>query len=162
MEGACAAVRESPVDQPDRFETRSASWIAAEAAVTETTARGHLKQLVEMAVLQEFNDAGTTTYAPDPLYIRFQVVRELLDEHDVDDLVSLREGLQTQIETWRDEYEVDSPSALRELAAGTDTAEETTGIRRTASNWELATYRLRVVETVIDNYGTYSANQTSV
>lgn len=47
---------------------RSASWIAAEAGVSESTACVHLNRLVEMTVLLEFDGEGTATYAPDPIY----------------------------------------------------------------------------------------------
>lgn len=138
-------------------EPRSTQWIADEAAVTETTARGHLERLVEMTVLKEFNDADTTTYAPDPIYQRFQVARELLDEHDQGGLLNLKEDLHAQIEMWQDEYELGSPEELRELATGTDITEQATEIRRTATEWEIIEYRLDVVKDVIDNYDTYSA-----
>lgn len=140
---------------------RPASWIATEAAVSESAARSYLERLVELSILLEYEEAGTVTYGPDPLYVRFQIVRELLDEHDFNDLVSLKEDLQAQTETWRDKYEVGSPDELKELATGTDNTEQATEIRRTATEWEVTEYRLSVVKGVIDNYDTYRVHQTS-
>ncbi|TKR25089.1 DUF7342 family protein [Natronomonas salsuginis] len=134
---------------------RSASWIAAEASVSERTAREHLNRLVKMTVLLEFNNKGTKAYAADPIYQRFQVVRELLDEHDSDGLLDLKENLYAQIEAWQKEYEVNSPEGLREHATRIDNTERTTEIRRTAAEWDITEYRLDVVEDVIDNYVTY-------
>lgn len=140
---------------------RSASWIAAEASVSESTARDHLNRLVEMMVLLEFDGGGTTTYAPDPIYQRFQVVRELLGEYDQDGLLKLKEDLRARIETWQDEYEVNSPDDLRDLATGIDSSEQATAIRRTAAEWDVTKYRLGIVEDVIDNYGIYSVHRPS-
>lgn len=47
-----------------------------------------------MNVLQERDDAGTVEYGPDPMCVRFQIIRELLDEHDLENLVNLKEELQ--------------------------------------------------------------------
>lgn len=140
---------------------RTASWIAAEANVSERTARDHLNRLVEMTVLLEFDDNGTTTYTPDPIFQRFQVVRELLDEHDQDGLLDLKEDLHARIETWQDEYGVTSPENLRELATGTDSTEQATEIRRIAAEWDVTNYHLGIVEDVVNNFDTYSAHRTS-
>ncbi|WP_224333828.1 DUF7342 family protein [Haloprofundus halobius] len=142
-------------------EPRSVSWIAEKAAVSENTARGHLRRLVEMNVLLTFDRDGRTTYAPDPLHTRHQTLRELLDEYDHEGLIALKESLQTQIETWRGEYGVAAPEELRTLAADTETAEETATVRRTANDWALTEYRLSIVEEAIDNYTTYSRRGTA-
>lgn len=142
-------------------EPRSAPWIAGEAAVSENTARGHLERLVEMSVLRKVERRGHARYAPDPLHTRLQTLRELLDEHDHEGVIALKEDLQGRIEAWRTEHGVDSPESLRELAADTETVEETATVRRTASEWELAEYRLGIVEEAIDNYAVYSRGMAS-
>lgn len=139
---------------------RSASWIAEEAAVAPNTARDHLDRLVELNVLREVTGETATLYEPDPLHVRLQTIRELIDTHDRSELVALKRSLQEEIETWRDEYGVDSPSGLRELAAESDTAERTRRIERTASDWELVAYRLSVVEDAIANYSDYAGTAT--
>lgn len=132
------------------------SYIATEAHVAENTARGHLDRLVEMNVLLKRDDAGTAEYAPDPLHLRMQTIRDLLEEHDHDGLLRLKADLQDQVAAWRDEYGVDSPEALRERASETEDAAKTRAIRQTASDWELVAYRLGIVEDAIENYHTYS------
>ncbi|WP_136716543.1 DUF7342 family protein [Halorientalis salina] len=141
----------STVSQP-----RPASSIAAEAHVAENTARDHLERLVDMNVLLADDHEGTAMYAPDPLHTRLQTLRDLLDTHDHDGLVRLKADLQEQIETWRDQYGVESPSQLRERAAETDAATETREVQEAANDWELVRYRLSIVEDAIENYGTYS------
>ncbi|MFA9518678.1 hypothetical protein ACERIT_15970 [Halopenitus sp. H-Gu1] len=95
-------------------------------------------------------------YSPDPLYTRMQTVRDLLDEHDRDDLIRRKSQLQDQIETWRDEFGVESLDALRELAAMADDAAETREILQTVNDWELVAYRISIVEEAIENYPKYS------
>nr|WP_231990869.1 hypothetical protein [Natronobacterium gregoryi] len=58
----------------------------------------HLKRLVELNVLLESDNEGATMYSPDPLYMRMQVLRELLDEHGRQGLDELRDELQEQMD----------------------------------------------------------------
>lgn len=141
----------STVSQP-----RSASYIADEAHVAENTARNHLERLVDLNVLLKSEQNGITLYSPDPLHTRLQTLRELLDQHDRDELIQLKADLQSQINEWRDEYGVDSPEDLRARAADTDTVVQTREFRTTASDWELAVYRLSILEDAIENYTTYN------
>lgn len=137
-------------------EPRPASYIANEAYVAENTARGHLERLAEMNVLLKNERDGTTVYSPDPLHTRMQLLRDLLDSHDRDELIQLKADLQTEIETWREEYAVDSPDELRGRAAETDESEETRAVLQTAGDWELVRYRLEAVEDAIEHYATYT------
>lgn len=137
-------------------EPRPADWIAQEAHVASNTARDHLNRLVEMNVLQEISGEGAIQYRPDPLYTRLRVLRELLEDRTHDDLIELRATLQEDIETWRAEYNADAPSELRTQAASAETADETRTLRRTANDWELVRYRLRLVEDAIRHYSDYT------
>ncbi|TKX69234.1 ArsR family transcriptional regulator [Halorubrum sp. SP9] len=139
-----------PVSEP-----RSANWVASEAAVADETARTHLDQLVEVGVLVADTDTDPKTYAPDPIYQRFQTIRELLAEHDRDGLEQLKANLQGQIATWQADYEAESPAALRERATAEANPEKMTSLRRTAADWDLAEYRLKVIGQVLRNYDTY-------
>ena len=141
----------SAVSQP-----QPASHIAAEAYVAENTARDHLERLVELNVLLKSDQDGAALYAPDPLHTRIQMLRDLLEEHDRDGLIQLKTSLQSQIEDWQRQHDVESPSELRDRAAETETASQTREIRNTASDWELVLYRLSIVEDAIENYNTYS------
>ncbi|WP_119820057.1 DUF7342 family protein [Halalkaliarchaeum desulfuricum] len=135
---------------------RPASYIAEQAHVAENTARDHLERLVDLNILLKSDEKGTTHYSPDPLHTRIQTLRDLLDQHDRNGLIQLKADLQEQIEEWRDEYGVDSPAALRDRAAETDTAADTRDIKQTARDWELVEYRLSIVEDAIENYTTYT------
>ena len=130
--------------------------IADEAHVAANTARDHLERLADMNVLLKTDHEGTAMYAPDPLHTRMQTLRDLLEAHDHDDLLALKADLQTEIETWREAYDADSPAALREQAVDATSAAETREIRQTARDWELVDYRLDIVEDAIENYTTYT------
>ena len=137
-------------------EPQSATYIADEAAVSVETARKHLNSLVELTVVLEHETGNQTKYEPDPLYTWLQTARDLLDSHNRESLVNLRDEVQTQIETWREEYDVDSPDALREHAADTESAAETREICQIASDWELTEYRLNIITDVCSNYSVYN------
>jgi|AntDeeMetagen134_2_1112570.scaffolds.fasta_scaffold01625_2 predicted ArsR family transcriptional regulator len=137
-------------------QPRSASYIADEAHVAENTARTHLERLVSLNVLLESDQEGTTVYSPDPLHIRMQTLRDLLESHTHDELLQLKTELQAQLRDWRTEYGVNSPADLRAHAAKTETPSQTRRIKKTASDWELTAYRLSVVEDAIENYAIYN------
>ena len=140
------------LDQP-----RTAQYIAEEAAVSETTANNHLTRLAEMNVIRSIAGEDATRYEPDPLYARFRALRELITNHDHEQLLELRADLQQQIEGAKAQHGVDSPTELRTRATETETATETMELIETASDWELSSYQLSIVDDAIDNYSEYAA-----
>lgn len=137
-------------------EPRTARYVAAQAAVAETTAHGHLKRLVEMNVIRTVTGEDATRYEPDPLYARFRTLRRLIDEHDHEELLERKSALHQEIEALEARYGVDSPTRVRERAAEVETAAETMELIEDASDWELARYHLSIVNEAIDNYGEYA------
>ncbi|MFC3959052.1 winged helix-turn-helix domain-containing protein [Halovivax cerinus] len=134
---------------------RTAGYIADDAAVSPTTANDHLTRLVEMNVVRTVESDGATAYAPDPLYVRFQTLRELLETHDHDELLDRKAELQDQLGAYEREYDVVSPTALRERAATTDSADETVALKEAASDWELTQYHVSVVDDAIEHYAEF-------
>lgn len=137
---------------------RSVSYLADEAHVAENTARDHLERLVSLNVLLKTDHDDGALYSPDPLHTRIRTLRELLEEHDRDGLIALKTEVQSTIEEWEADYNADSPDELRSRAAETDTASQTRELRKTVSDWELALYRLSVLEDAIENYATYTTD----
>ncbi|NLV12198.1 DUF7342 family protein [Haloarcula argentinensis] len=137
---------------------RSLSYIADSAHVAEDTARDHLERLVSLNVLLKTEHDDGARYSPDPLHTRIQTLRDLIEGHDRDGLIELKAEVQSRIEEWETEYNADSPDELRAGATETDTASQTRNLRKTASDWELALYRLSVIEDAIENYATYSTD----
>jgi predicted ArsR family transcriptional regulator len=142
-------------------EPRSADWIADEALVAGNTARDHLERLVEMNVLQAVAGDHAVLYRPDPLYTRLRALRDILDSRTRDDLLELRAELQEQVESWRDEYGVESAAELREQAGRAETSNETRTLREAASDWDIVTYRLGLVEDAIEHYSDYSGTTSA-
>jgi predicted ArsR family transcriptional regulator len=144
-------------------EPRPASWVAEEAAVAPNTARNHLHRLVDLGVVTATENGGTRHYYPDPLYTRLRDVRELLDENTKRDLSERATALKDDVAAWRAEYDAESPDELRERAADDDvSAERAHELTRTASDWELARYRLSLVQDAIENYDTWTSDPSSI
>lgn len=135
---------------------RSVEYIAEEAAVSVETARNHLESLVELAVALEHDGGDQPVYVPDLVYTRFQTLRSLLDAHDRDGLIEIRDELQTQIDTWQDEYGVDSPDMLRDHATTSESPQDTGKLHETADELELVEHRLSIVTDVIARYDTHT------
>lgn len=53
---------------------------------------------------------------------------------------------------------MDAPDELRTRAAQTDTASQTRELKKTARDWELALYRLSLLEDAIENYAAYTTD----
>lgn len=144
-------------------EPQPASWIADEAAVSPNTARDHLRRLIDLGVVTATDDDSARRYYPDPLYTRLRDVRELLDETTKQELSELAVELKEDIAAWQAEYDADSPDTLRERAAADDVSSERAyEFVQTASDWELARYRLTLVQDAIENYDTWTSDPSSV
>lgn len=136
----------------------TAGDIADRAHVSEKTARGHLRRLVEMDVLLEETDGGATTYYPDPAYMRYREVRTLAREHDRDELTDLVATLKHDIESWRDEFDVETPEELRASVADEAVSEQAVYERQqVAEDWEYAAHRLDLIKDALSQYDRLTA-----
>lgn len=139
-------------------QPRAAGRIADTAHVSEKTARGHLRRLVEMDVLLEEAGDGPTTYYPDPGYMRYREVRTLAREHDRDELTAMVATLKGDIEDWQDEYDVESPDELRVSVADADVSEAAVYDRQQiAEDWEFTKHRLGLIRDALDQYDRLTA-----
>ena len=144
-------------------EPQSAPWIAEAAAVSPNTARDHLRRLIDLGVVTVTEKGGTRRYYPDPLYTRLRDVRELLRETTKQELSETAAELKHDITAWKAKYDANSPDTLRERAVADDvSAEKAYELVRIASDWELAQYRLALVQDAIDNYDTWTPDSSSV
>lgn len=144
-------------------EPQPAPWIAEEAAVSPNTARDHLRRLIDLGVVTATEEDGTRHYYPDPLYTRLRDVRELLEETTKRELSERAAELKDDIEAWEVEYDAGSPDELRERAVSDDvSAEQAYELTRTASDWDVARYRLSLVRDAIENYDTWTSDPSSI
>ena len=144
-------------------EPQSAPWIAEQAAVSPNTTRDHLRRLIDLGVVAVTENGSVRRYYPDPLYTRLRDVRELLQERTKQELSETAADLKNEITAWKTEYDADSPDTLRERAVADNvSAEEAYEFVRIASDWELARYRLSLVQDAIENYDNWTSDSSSV
>ncbi|MGM0605086.1 MAG: DUF7342 family protein [Halobacteriota archaeon] len=137
--------------------------MAEVAAVSPNTARDHLRRLIDLGVVMLTENNGTRHYYPDPLYTRLRDVRGLLEDTTKRELSEQAAALKEDIEAWNAQYGAGSPDALRERAAVDEIpAEQAYELTRAARDWELAPYRLSLVQDAIKNYDTWTSDSSSI
>jgi len=99
-------------------EPRNAQEIAESTDVAPNTARKYLRQLVETNRLIAVERGRETLYHPDPTTQRFDQIRDLIEENTKKELVEEIDVIESQIETWKKEYDVGSPDELRASISG--------------------------------------------
>jgi len=98
------------------YDPTSASQIADRARVSPTTARKHLRTLVDAGEVTTSQDGQTMLYRRSETGIVTEHAQSLLAERTPEEIASGVAEMKTQIQEWRDEYGVDSPEELaREL-----------------------------------------------
>ncbi len=137
---------------------RTATWIADEAEVSETTARDHLRLLVDrLGVLMTTTTPAGRKYWPDEAYIRFRHVSQLVEKHDKDELTAHVATLKERIEAFQDEYDTEGPDELRTKAADDGvTADEAREYRQAASEWETVEFQLSTTQDALRRYDDYA------
>ena len=99
------------------YDPSSASQIADRARVSPTTARKHLRTLVDAGEVATSQDGQTTLYRRSETGIVTEHAQSLLAERAPEEIASGIAEMKTQIQNWRDEHGVDSPEEFaRELA----------------------------------------------
>lgn len=141
---------------------RTAGWIAAEAHVSEPTARNHLSRLVDLGVLTTDTTDRGKTYYPDPIYTRLIALQELVASNTETELAEQATRVRQEIEDWKDRFDVETPHRLRASIADDATpAEEAQERLRAAADWEMAAYHLTLLRDAIDHYDSYTSRQTA-
>jgi DNA-binding transcriptional ArsR family regulator len=98
------------------YDPTSASQIADRARVSSTTARKHLRTLVDAGEVTTAQEGQTMLYRRSETGIVTEHAQSLLAERTPEEIASGIAEMKTQIQEWRDEHGVDSPEELaREL-----------------------------------------------
>lgn len=98
------------------YEPESAAEIADRARVSPTTARKHLRTLVDAGELTTSQDGQTTRYRRSKTAIVTEHAHALLSERTPEEIATGVAEMKSRIHEWREEYGVDSPEAFaREL-----------------------------------------------
>lgn len=90
-------------------EPQSAEWVADRAEVELETAKEHLEILTEYGVLL-ITDNGE--YIPDPTWLYFEQLRELIISNSKAELRSELEAIEDAINGWETRYNVESRDGL--------------------------------------------------
>jgi len=98
------------------YDPTSASQIADRAHVSPTTARKHLRTLMDSGEVTTAQNGQTTLYRRSETGIVTEHAQSLLAERTPEEIASGITDMKTQIREWRAEYDVDSPEEFaREL-----------------------------------------------
>lgn len=103
-----------------RTEPRNAGWIADEADVSRDTAVKYLERMVERGDLEAVETSGGTSYRPDSVTQFLREVRQLAEEHTLDELTRELDAIGDEIDAWKDEYGVESLAQLRRSVGSDD------------------------------------------
>lgn len=106
-------------------QPRSVEWVRREAGVSSwQTAKDELEMLVEFGQVQGLEVDGNTKYAPNYQHRYFTELVELINDHTRDELRGEVAAIQSEIESWRDEFGVESQSALESTLTGEELSSE--------------------------------------
>ncbi|USZ67859.1 helix-turn-helix domain-containing protein [Halorussus salilacus] len=98
------------------YEPESADRIADRARVSATTARKHLRTLVDSGEVATTEDGATTRYRRSETAIVTEHAQSLLSELTPEEIASGIADMKASIREWREEYGVESPEEFaREL-----------------------------------------------
>ncbi|WP_238992737.1 DUF7342 family protein [Halorubrum distributum] len=136
------------LDEPETVTT-----IADRADVAWATADSELETLVAENKAEEHTVDGQTKYAPNPVQILIEEVLDLISENSRDELESALVEHTAQVESLREEYEVETLSELRNKLVEEDlSTEEMRTIRNAASTWEALETEIRLSKHALQLY----------
>ena len=132
------------------YDPESATEIADRARVSATTARKHLRTLVDAGEVTTSQDGQTTRYRRSETAIVTEHAQSLLAEQSPTEIASGIAEMKAKIQEWREEYDVDSPEEFaRELDvndADSDHGASLTEWQTTRRNLALAQAALAIGE----------------
>ena len=132
------------------YDPESAGSIAERARVSPTTARKHLRTLVDAGEVSTTQDGGTTLYRRSETAIVTEHAQTLLDERTPEEITSGIAEMKATIREWRREYDVESPEefarTLNIADADSEHAAVLTEWRTTRRNLALAEAALAIEE----------------
>ena len=127
--------------------------IADRADVAWSTADSEIESLLAEKKVQEHTADGKTKYGPNPVQMLVEEVLDLIDENTRDELESTLVEYTSQVESLRDEYEVETLSELRDDLVEEDlSAKEMREIRNAASTWEALETEIRLTKHALQLY----------
>lgn len=142
-------------------EPKNAGEIADSAGVARNTAEKYLTQLVEADKLATTQRGRETCYYPDPVSQYFDQIRELVNDQQKDDLTAELDAIRTDIDAWRDKYNVESADELRATVGDDISAVERRERRHDAEDWEYFEHQATLIKQAIQLYDTIETTRES-
>jgi DNA-binding MarR family transcriptional regulator len=101
------------------YDPQSAAEISERARVSPTTARKHLRTLVDVGEVVTEVDDRTTLYRRSKTAVVTEHAQQLLAERTTEEIASGIADMKAELRSWREEHGVESPEAFaRELDVG--------------------------------------------
>lgn len=135
-------------------QPRSVNWIKqqAEAGSWETT-KSQLERLVASGRMITVEIDGEIRYLPDAMHDYLEHIRELVATNTKDELRDELEAIATEIEQWKQAYDVDSFEELdASLGDAERSPEELRDRRKTISYWEENRQYRRLITNALSLY----------
>lgn len=125
------------------YEPQSATETADRAQTTPTTARKHLKQLVDSGFVEQTSTPHqeATLYRRSNESLVLEQARNILDEVGTDELVSRIAAMQADVRTYREQFDAESPE---------DAVLEDRGLdRETLRDWQTTRRNLGIAKAAL-------------
>ena len=136
-------------------QARSVEWVRTQAQISSwQTAKDELEMLVEFGQLHDVEgDDGNTKYAPNYQFRYFNEVTELINTHTREELRQEIASIQSEIEEWKTELDVESRDKLESTL--TDDGLTTEAIQernRVLRKWETHVDNKRLLKHALELY----------
>lgn len=128
------------------YDPHSAAEIADRAHVSPTTARKHLRTLESAGEVTTSQDGQTTRYRRSETAIVTEHAQSLLAERTPEEIASGIADMKAQIQSWREEYGVDSPE---EFARKLDIEDADSECGALLTEWQTTRRNLALAEAAL-------------
>ena len=136
-------------------QPRSVEWVREEARISSwQTAKDELELLVEFEQLHVIEgDEGNTKYAPNYQLRYFTEVTKLINHQTREELREEIASIQTEIDEWKVEFDVESPDELESTLTDDDLDSEAIQERnRVLRQWERCEDNKRLLKHALELY----------
>jgi DNA-binding MarR family transcriptional regulator len=128
------------------YDPASADRVAERARVSPTTARKHLRTLVDTGEVTTAQDGQTTVYRRSETAVVTERVQSIREELTREEIATGIADMKTTIRDWRETYGVESPEALARELDVTDADEDHAAVVR---EWQTTRRNLAIAEAAL-------------
>lgn len=137
-------------------EPKTAKWIGDQALVSEQSAREHLEFFADLGIVASEKSGSVTRYKADETFAHYREVSKVRKEYSPEEISELVEGVQEEIHSLKEKYEVDSASQLRIKATESEDVEDVREFTKAASRLEAFVDQLMVYRDSLSLYERFS------